>query len=258
MTKNDSSVSGSVVILHGLLGSARNWRTIQNMLAQKSSFRIDAVDMRNHGKSRPHQQSMSIEDMADDVELFVREKEGEPVNLVGHSMGGKAAMHLCLTRPHLVDKLVVVDVAPVNYNTSVGEHEHLIRSMMKIKLNEIESVFDAHKLLMEDVKDKRIVEFLLTNLSPTEDKKYEWNVPLKTLLEHVPDVRAMPLYDKGEKFEKPVLFIAGEKGDYMKRSDEGKIKIMFPNAEFQYFDAGHWVHAEKPKEFVSSVLKFLQ
>lgn len=118
-----------LVILHGFLGSARNWKSLQNALASRlPNHAVTALDLRNHGATLPHVPTMGYADMAKDVAHFLKTSSGSgaPTTLLGHSMGGKVAMTLALTQPQLLERLVVVDIAPADYGESTGDHHHMV------------------------------------------------------------------------------------------------------------------------------------
>ena len=123
-----------LVILHGLFGSARNWNAIARQLADIRQ--VHALDLRNHGAS-PWHDDMGYERMAEDVADYMQRRGLMPADLLGHSMGGKTAMILALRRPELVERLIVVDIAPVSYTREIMPE--YIRAMRQVDLAKAES-----------------------------------------------------------------------------------------------------------------------
>jgi pimeloyl-ACP methyl ester carboxylesterase len=271
-----------LIVAHGLLGQGRNWRALQRALAARLvGTAVTAVDLRNHGHS-PHAPSMTLEDMAGDIEGLLDELGWrDPADCLGHSMGGKVMMHLALTRPRRVRRLVVADVAPVKYPTeALGGHAQLIDAMMQLPLEQVgvrrsfvfslfsslslqvSSVEDARLLLAPAVADVAVREFLLTNLassSSSSSGRLRWLPPLATLRASLGEVRGTPDYAAGECFEGPALFVSGAASAYVLPAHRPRILRLFPRAQFVVLPgAGHWVHADRPREFLDAVAEFLE
>jgi esterase len=169
-------------------------------------------------------------------------------------MGGKVAMHVALTRPELVQQLVVVDVAPVAYPVSVGAHAEYIEAMLSLDLSLVKSLSEARALL--GVSDEAVREFLLTNLV-FEEGKARWLPALHVLLASLQHVRGTSDYH-GQTFSGPTLFVSGADSHYVLPSHHERIRQLFPRAEMKSIaGAGHWVHADKPTEFLNIVTSFL-
>ena len=232
-----------VLIAHGLYGSARNWGAIAKRLSDR--YRVTAVDMRNHGES-PRATTQSYADMAQDLAEAIPDR----AHVVGHSMGGKAAMVLALTHPDKIDRLVVADIAPVAYgHTQV----HLIEAMRQIDLTGIESRGDADRQLKPLVADDGVRAFLLQSL---DVKERRWRLNLDVLAHEMPRIIGFP--DVTGKFDGPTLFLAGGDSDYVRPEHRDRIKTLFPQAKFAKIPgAGHWLHAEKPREFEAALRTFL-
>lgn len=235
-----------LVIAHGLFGSARNWGVIAKRLSDRGP--VTAVDMRNHGES-PWRDSQGYQDMAGDLEGVI-EAEGPPADLLGHSMGGKAAMVLALTRPRAVRRLVVADIAPTSYTHS---QTHLIEAMRAIDLGRVERRSDADAQLARQVKTPSVRAFLLQSLDVPGKR---WRLNLDVLEREMDRITGWP--DPGGRFEGPTLFLSGADSDYVSRDDRDAIRELFPKARFASIPgAGHWLHAEKPREFEAAVRAFL-
>lgn len=242
----EATVEGSgpdVLIAHGLFGSARNWGAIQKRLA--SDYRVTAVDMRNHGGS-PWDDAHGYEEMADDLAETI---DGR-AHVVGHSMGGKAAMMLALTQPEKVERLIIADIAPVTYGHT---QMHLINAMRDLDLSGIEKRSDADALLAETVAEKPVRAFLLQSLDVRERR---WSLNLDILAREMDRIIGWP--DVSGGFDGPTLFLTGGDSDYVRRDHRDGIMDLFPNAtHVRIPGAGHWLHAEKPREFEAAVRAFL-
>lgn len=237
-----------LLIAHGLFGSARNWGAIARRLADRSE--VAAVDMRNHGASfwdRHH----GYADMADDLAKVI-EHIGGRADLLGHSMGGKAAMMLALTRPELVRRLVVADIAPVAYSHTHAGH---IAAMRGLELRGLHSRAEADHKLAEVIENAGVRAFLLQSLDLKSDPP-RWRLNLDVLEAEMARILGWP--DVEGRFDGPVLFLSGAQSDYVKRDDRAAIKALFPAARFAKIPGtGHWLHAEKPREFEAAVRAFL-
>jgi esterase len=238
-----------VAILHGLFGWGRNWATIAQRLAAR--HRVVALDLRNHGNS-PWADTMSYAEMAEDV----RDTLGEPATLIGHSMGGKAAMVAALTgaqAQHWVERLVVVDIAPVDYRAPTAQ----LDAMRNLDLAAITRRSEADRQMAERISDPAERAFLLQNLVFADGKPH-WRLNLAGIERSMPDILGFPDLPPGAVYSGPALFIAGANSGYVRPEHEPLIRNLFPNAEFVRIpDAGHWVHAEQPNAFVEAVEMFL-
>jgi pimeloyl-ACP methyl ester carboxylesterase len=245
---NDSDGNAPpVLIVHGLYGSARNWGVIAKRLSDRGP--VLAVDMRNHGDSF-WSDSHSYEDMANDLAQVI-EAQGAPMDVVGHSMGGKAAMVLALTRPDLVSRLLVADIAPVTYSHSQMQ---FIEAMRSVDLSSVEKRSDASAQLAKHIEDLTLQAFFTQSL---DLKAKRWKLNLDTLANEMPKILGFP--DVSGAYEKPTLFLTGANSDYVTPEHRPKTRTLFPRARFAKIpNAGHWLHADKPRDFEASVRAFLQ
>lgn len=237
-----------LLIAHGLYGSGRNWGVIAKRLSARGP--VMAVDMRNHGTS-PWFSEHSYEDMAADLAEVIEAKTDGPIDVLGHSMGGKAAMVLALTRPDLVHRLIVADIAPVSYGHSQAQY---IDAMRSVDLSAITKRSDAEAQLKGVVDDPALIPFFTQSLDVKEKK---WRLNLDTLEAEMPKILSFP--DLDSRFDGKTLFLSGANSDYVAREYRARIKDLFPDATFiKIKDAGHWLHAERPREFESAVRGWLE
>jgi len=235
-----------LLIVHGLFGSARNWGVIAKRLSD--SRRVITVDMRNHGTS-PWAASHGYDDLAQDLAELI-EALGAPVDIVGHSMGGKASMALTLLYPALVNRLVVADIAPVAYGHS---QSHLIAAMRAIDLDTVEKRSDADAQLATTIPEPGVRAFLLQSLD-VKDKR--WRLNLDVLDAEMDRITGWDPIEA--EAGHPTLFLAGGDSDYVQPDARAYTKQLFPNARFAKIPGvGHWLHAEKPREFEAAVRTYL-
>lgn len=242
-----------VVFLHGLFGQGRNFTQIAK--AMTPAFHSLLVDLPNHGRSQ-WSETFSYADTADRVAEHLADGfAGDgPVHLVGHSMGGKVAMLLALRHPHLVERLVVVDISPAP-STGAGEFEHLLGSLAGLELEGLSRRSDADEQLAEAIPDERVRGFLLQNLRSGSDG-FSWQANLGLLREELAAIGDFPRVE--ETFERPVLWMAGERSGYVTADAEEEMERLFPRTvQVTIKGAGHWVHSEKPEAFVSALRTFL-
>ncbi|MDX1575370.1 MAG: alpha/beta fold hydrolase [Kiloniellales bacterium] len=248
---SETGAGPPLVILHGLFGSRRNWAGIARQLGD--AYRVFALDLRNHGES-PWAESMSYRAMAADVAAFLERQGLEGATVLGHSMGGKAAMLLALERGELVGRLIVVDIAPVAYG-----HSHLptIEAMRAIDLSAVSRRGEVDQALQGAVPDPGLRGFLLHNLA-SEDGRLRWRINLAALGNNMDGLIGYPDDLADLSYDGASLFLAGAVSDYLRAEHHPPIRALFPAAEFDAIaGAGHWVHAEQPEAFLARVQAFL-
>lgn len=238
-----------LIILHGLFGSSDNWLTIGKALSE--IYRVYLIDQRNHGQS-PHSEEFNYLAMADDLKQFIEANNISNPIILGHSMGGKTAMQYAVNNPESWDKLVVVDIAPKSYPV---HHDSILEGLESLNLKELSSRNEADNSLSEYVPEFGIRQFLLKNLSRDVDG-FKWKINLPVISKNI-EIIGEGLNGRLGK-SKPVLFIRGENSNYIKETDFTLIDESFPGAQIQTIEkAGHWVHAEQPEHFLSSLKTFL-
>lgn len=239
-----------LVLAHGLFGSGANWRGVARQLS--GDRRVLVVDMRNHGRSF-HDDSMRYEEMARDILDTLDAENIDRADLLGHSMGGKAAMVAALLHPRTVEHLVVVDIAPVNYTHS---HTPLIDAMMGVDVAALSSRKEADDALQGAVQDTMTRQFLLQSLEKAE-AGYRWRLNLDALKQGMGELIGFPDLD-GRTFEGPALFIHGAESEYVQPEHHTTIERCFPNAAYAAVgQAGHWVHADQPDVLIEQVRAFI-
>lgn len=237
-----------LLILHGLFGSATNWRSIARQLSVQQS--VYTLDLRNHGASF-WDDTMNYPALAEDVARFIAQHELGSVHLIGHSMGGKTAMTLALTRPELVARLVVVDIAPVAY---AHTHAPFIDALLQLDLNKLSNRSEADQLLREAIPEDGVRLFLLQNLVQ-QDGAFRWRINLPVLRAAMPALIGFP--DLTAQYAGPALFLYGENSDYVLPRHTATIRRYFPNAQLQAVaGAGHWLHAEQPALMIATAQQF--
>ena len=242
-----------VLVLHGLFGSLSNWGWHCKQLAQQ--YAVYGVDLRNHGDS-PHSDQLDYQVMAEDVRQLIVRLGLESCCIVGHSMGGKVAMQLALSFPDLIEKLVIVDIAPVSYPEDADGHMNVLAAMDAVKLGEIKSRTQAEVTIEDYIPQEATRKFLLTNLVRNKEGSFEWRLDKDSIRKNYANLRAELIATMS--FLKPVLFIKGSLSTYIKPEHEAQIKELFPAASVKLLmDAGHWLHAEQPQALQKILLKFL-
>lgn len=251
----DPASEQRVVFLHGLFGRGKNFQRIAAGLEPAAQSLL--VDLPNHGSSA-WTDTFSYEDMADRVAEHLRQGFAAhgPVDVVGHSMGGKVAMMLALRHPELVRKLVVIDISPVASDSSRGEFRHLLSSLKALDLTSVRSRTDADSALSEAIPHPTVRGFLLQNLQRSS-MGFIWQPNLTLLHGELDTIMGFP-EASGFTFLGPVLWIRGARSDYVRDEDATTMRAFFPKTvRVTIRDAGHWVHSEQPEQVIASLRHFL-
>ena len=232
-----------IIILHGFLASSRNWRTVAKTLAENHYVLV--LDQRNHGDS-PHAELMDYPSMAEDLAKLMDRLRLERAHLLGHSMGGKVAMWFALQYPQRVDRLIVADIAPVNYDHSF---DNMIKALKLLPLTRITNRKEAEKILSDAIPDLSFRQFLLQNLL-LKNGAYTWRINLDYIGKTAHHVVAFP-EPKDQIYARAALFIAGERSTYVRSESVFKL---FPGAQIvEIPETGHWLYVEAPERFCQIV-----
>lgn len=239
-----------ILVFHGLFGMLDNWASFAKEMSEFCPVHL--IDLRNHGKSF-HSEEMSHDDLANDILHYMEFHNLEKVNLLGHSLGGKAVMQFAIKYPEKVEKLIVVDISPKAYPP---HHQGIIKALETVDFETVNSRQEVEEILKQYISEMSVIQFLAKNLYWTEDKKLNWRFNLKTLAEKYDQFVSNAI--KFGVFTGKTLFISGEKSNYILSQDEFSIKQQFPNSKvISIKNAGHWVQAENPKDFNEVVKEFL-
>ena len=239
-------------ILHGFLGMSDNWKTLGAAYAD-NGMEVHLIDQRNHGKSF-HSEDFNYDFLAKDLYHYLDAKNIEKTMLIGHSMGGKTAMQFACNFPDKTTKLLVADIAPKFYPP---HHHEIIDGLNKIDVTALSSRKEADDELQKHITNFGVRQFLLKNLYWNEEKKLSFRFNLPVLSHSMEEVGEN--INSTDSYTGPTLFLRGSKSEYVTANDMSKIKSHFPLAEMETVsNAGHWLHAENPKEFLAKSLQFLK
>ena len=239
-----------IIILHGLFGTLDNWQTIAKKLAENHLVFI--VDQRNHGKS-PHSDEFSYKIMAEDLKEFMFKHHMYEATIIGHSMGGKVAMRFALDYPDMVTKLVVVDIAPKKYK---GGHQTIFEAMFELDLEKLTHRKEIDEALKIKIPEDGVRLFLMKNLARQKEGGYRWKMNLPILYKEYQEV--LSDVESDEVYDEDVLFVRGENSKYIQDEDILDIQEHFPLMELETVsNAGHWVHAANPSEFLEKIHMYL-
>ncbi|WP_370896970.1 alpha/beta fold hydrolase [Chryseobacterium gossypii] len=246
----ENLTSTPLLVFHGLFGMLDNWGSFGKDLGE--FLTVHLIDLRNHGRSF-HSESMTHDDLADDIARYMDHYGIEKAHVLGHSLGGKAVMQFAIRYPEKVDKLIVVDISPKAYPP---HHQGIIKALESVDLNAVTSRNEVEAVLNEYIPDRSTIQFLTKNLYWDDNKKLNWRFNLRTLSEKYNEFVSNAI--RFGVFEGETLFISGEKSSYILPQDEFSIKQQFPKARIVIIkNAGHWVQADNPAEFNSVVKQFL-
>lgn len=240
-----------LIILHGFLGMADNWKTLGKMWSE-NGYEVHLLDQRNHGRSF-HSNEFSYELMAQDVKDYCDHYKLTNINIIGHSMGGKVAMQLANLFPDLIDKLVIADIAPKNYDP---HHSDIIKALQSVDFSMVKRRNDADDMISSLIPDTGTRQFLLKSLYRKDKTTFGWRFNLKVLGE------SQEMIGKHNELNGiiPVktLFVRGGDSGYVLDSDKVSIDYAFAKAELKTIpNAGHWLHAQQPDLFYKTVTEFL-
>jgi pimeloyl-ACP methyl ester carboxylesterase len=242
-----------LIILHGIFGISDNWVTFARKMA--AQYQVFILDQRNHGQS-PHDPTFNYFALCSDLYEFIEQHEIKDPIILGHSMGGKVAMHFALENPGMLKALIVADISMRAYNRRF-RHLDMIDAMMNVNFTNAEKRADVEKQIKHQIPDKRTRLFAMKNLYRRErGGQFAWRLNLEAINLNMDEV--FQGIESKNLFEKPTLFVRGGNSDYVKYDDFDQIYRNFPRADIKTIEgAGHWLHAEKPEEFRKLISEFL-
>jgi pimeloyl-ACP methyl ester carboxylesterase len=239
-----------LLILHGLFGSLDNWHTLSKAFG--ASYRVFAIDQRNHGRSR-HSDLFSYEAMSEDLKEFLNDHHLTAAHVLGHSMGGKTAMQFAFSYPERVDKLIVVDIAARAYSPL---HDEIFNALLSLDLSRYSSRQEVDVALTTKIPDFTVRQFVMKNLNRDESGAFGWKMNLAAIHRNYGEIANA--IESNHPFAKPTLFLQSTRSGYIVDSDVPHIRRLFPQSQVVRIEAGHWIHAEAPQEFSRVALNFLR
>lgn len=250
-----------IIIIHGLYGSSDNWLTIARKLGETHS--VYSVDLRNHGNS-PHDEEMTLRAMAGDIVEFVGRHKLDGASIIAHSLGGKVAMLAALELKERLEKLVIVDIAPLNYETySESErirrfHSSMIETLSNSDLTRFERREEIAQFWNERIKDINTCQFLLKGIEK-DGNHYRWKINIEAIKRNIREMlNGIPLDFAERRISTPTLFIKGENSPYLPESAFGLIRQVFENVKIEtFYGTTHWLHYEEPGRFLERVGEWL-
>ena len=254
-----------MVILHGLYGSSDNWVSIGRAFSDR--FEVYLIDQRNHGNS-PHTREHNYIVLRNDLHDFLEAQGIEKPVILGHSMGGKAAMYFAIAWPDKVQSLIVVDISPGSYKSLTQQspqsiiHLNIITAMMGVDFSKAKSREDINRFLTQTLPSDRIRQFLLKNIKRNANGQYGWKLNVKTLHDQLPQILdgldPKPFMNGNGITGFPVLFIRAGKSGYINEADIALIKTIFPVADLVTIPrADHWIHVEEPELLIKTISYFI-
>jgi esterase len=250
----------AIILLHGLYGNGDDWLEVARYL--QDNFTVYMPDMRNHGKSA-HSIEFGYDAMVQDIYEMVQEQNLDQVTIMGHSMGGHAAMRFAELYGDLINKLIVIDFSPVTIQTKkrlqlmLRSHVDIINALMNIPVKTISTPEEADDELAKTLPFPELRHFILKNLKRDVYQGFYWQTNLSAIADNIEEIII------GDETMNSVvncqtLFIKGEMSTYLILNDQDTIKSFFPNMQFKVVKgAGHWVQNDKPEEFKRIITEFL-
>jgi len=239
-----------LLVLHGVFGLSDNWMSFAKVAAE--NFQVHLIDLRNHGRSF-HSDEFNFDLMAADVYRYLMHHTLEKVSLLGHSLGGKVAIAFANKYPHLINKLVIVDIAPKAYPV---HHQEIINALKSVNFRVIKSRIEIEKILLDSINDKEVIQFLAKNVYRKNETELAFRFNINAIAANVDQIVAESKLD--DVIEIDTLFIKGANSNYITKDDFDDIGKKFSSVTIETIsNAGHWVHAQNPSDFNNTVLNFL-
>ena len=241
----------ALLILHGLFGQSDNWTTLAKQFSEHG-YRVFTIDLRNHGLS-PHSEEWNYSIMAEDIHEFIQEHHLREVILLGHSMGGKVALHYELLFPGELSKLIIADIAPRYYPP---HHQSVIQALEAVDFNVIHTRKEAEAVLLQHLNDYGTRQFLLKNLYWKDNGHLDWRFNLPVISRKIESVgEDIPFFTS----RVPTLVLSGGLSKYVNEDDLDEFRKRFSDlSTVSIPGAGHWLHAEKPGDFYTAVMNFIK
>jgi pimeloyl-ACP methyl ester carboxylesterase len=238
--------NGTLYILHGLFGSSDNWQSTAKSFSKYS--KVVLIDLRNHGRS-PHFPHHNYDLMANDILNLMGFLGHEDVAVLGHSMGGKAAMTLALNNPDKVSELIVADISPRYYPP---HHQLILKALSSVDFSVHRQRSDVQNIMSEYIKDPAVVQFLMKGIGRDENQALTWKFNLEVISRDIENIGEAQ--NTNQVYDGPVKFISGGNSNYVLEEDKLIIERLFPKVQYSVIpNAGHWLHAEQPKLFVAAI-----
>ncbi|CAM9268386.1 alpha/beta fold hydrolase [Acinetobacter pseudolwoffii] len=240
---HETSTVSPMIFIHGLFGSLSNLGVLaRHFSEQRTAIQID---VRNHGLSG-HSSDINYQLMAEDVLETLSSLNVHKFVVVGHSMGGKIAMKLADLAREQTEKLVVLDITPIQYHES--HHAEIFKALFAVQQENVASRLEAAKIMRKYLHEEMVIQFLLKSFN-----KGQWLFNVQALFDHYPDIMA---WEKVEKINRPALFLRGGDSFYISKPEHfAAINEQFSQAKIEVIEnTGHWLHGEKPDE----VIKYMQ
>jgi len=249
-----SKIMGSgeqhLIIFHGLFGQLDNWNTHGRQFGERYTTHL--VDLRNHGRSF-HSEDTSIQTMSQDIIRYMDHHHIPKAHLLGHSLGGRVVIDFAMKYAHRLDHLIVADMAPKAY---LPHHNAIFKALSSVDFTTVTSRKDVEETLSQYIPEVGVRQFLLKNVYHADNGEYAFRFNLPVLRDKYEELVGQSFEEN--VFDGPTLFLKGAKSDYILPEDEFIIKRLFPKAKIQSIaNAGHWLHAENPKDFIEAILEFL-
>ena len=240
----------TIIILHGLFGMLDNWKSFARKLAE--NYEVIILDQRDHGRS-PHTEAFNYQLLASDIKQFIDEQNISLHALIGDSMGGKAAMQFCHDYPGELEKLVVVDIGPLQ---NPENHLHIFKALKAVPIDQLSSRSDAEDILSQHIEESSVRLFLMKNLTRTLKSSYKWKMNLDLIIENYDEILAEIPFDY--PMDMDGLFIKGDRSNYINQENIDRIHEVFINSDIITIpDAGHWVNADQPEILLEKINDFL-
>ncbi|WP_299255946.1 alpha/beta fold hydrolase [uncultured Aquimarina sp.] len=240
------------LILHGFLGMGDNWKTLAKKISEYG-YQIHLIDQRNHGRS-PHNDQFSYKLLASDLLEYCNSNNLKDIILLGHSMGGKTAMFFAVNHPELLEKLIIADIGPKYYPL---HHQDILDGLSSLDFDVLKTRGEVDKALSVYVQDTGVRMFLMKNLFWKEKSELGLRMNLDGLIQNSSEIGVE--FPEDSVYKGETLFLKGAKSNYILNEDEVRIKKQFSQSRInEISNAGHWLHAENPAEFLASVLEFIK